>query len=56
MEDNKERRSFKKGLVLGALLVVSAFVLSGCTTAYFLPRFGKAAAPKRTRSMRRFRS
>lgn len=39
MEENKERRSFRKGLVLGALLVVSAFILSGCTTAYFLPRF-----------------
>lgn len=39
MEDSKEKHSFRRGLALGALLVVAAFVLSGCTTAYFLPRF-----------------
>ena len=39
MEDSKEKHSFRRGLALGALLAVAAFVLSGCTTAYFLPRF-----------------
>lgn len=39
MEDSKEKHSFRKGIVLGALLAAAAFVLSGCTTAYFLPRF-----------------
>ncbi len=39
MEDSREKHSFRRGLALGALLAVAAFVLSGCTTAYFLPRF-----------------
>lgn len=39
MENSREKSSFRKGLVLGAMLAVAAFVLSGCATAHFLPRF-----------------
>ena len=39
MEDNREKRFFRRGLVLGMLLAAAAFVLSGCATAHFLPRF-----------------
>ena len=33
MEDNREKRFFRRGLVLGMLLAAAAFVLSGCATA-----------------------
>ncbi len=39
MEDNREKRFFRRGLVLGMLRAAAAFVLSGCATAHFLPRF-----------------
>ncbi len=39
MEDSGKKRSFRKGLVLGMVLAAAAFCLSGCATAFLLPRF-----------------
>lgn len=48
MEDSREKHSFKKGIAAGIVLTIMAFALTGCTAAYFLPRYaGRGNAKER---------